>query len=86
MKLRIIEKDGLFTPQYYHTSLYYRTSFWNTFSCNNKPIKFKSKQFACDFIDLIGETVIKTKKKKNTFKTIYSYDTEKIDLNDDKGE
>lgn len=55
MKLRIVEKNGLYIPQHYNKTRYYYGSSWKGFGTPN--IKFTKPELAKKFIELIDMAV-----------------------------
>ncbi len=68
MKFRIIEKNGLFTPQYYQKG-YYSGGYWQGFGKPN--IKFKKESDALALAELVERSTESSPVKK-TQRVIYT--------------
>ena len=53
MKIRVINQNGLFVPQFQKKSYY--SNSWNGFG--TPIVKFANKQKALDFVELVEESV-----------------------------
>ena len=72
MKIRILNQNGLFVPQYQKKS-YYSTS-WNGFG---QPIaKFTKKEKAINFVELLEQSVGGTKTNKQNEVVYTNYEPE----------
>lgn len=54
MKIRVINQNGLFVPQFQKKG-YYGSTSWNGFG--TPLVKFTNKQKALDFVELVEESV-----------------------------
>ena len=62
MKLRLIDNNGLFVPQFLKKG-YYGSSSWTGFGHPN--IKFTNKEHALQFIQLVDKSVATTSASKH---------------------
>lgn len=72
MKLRIIEKDGYFYPQFFGKNRYDYTKNWKHFLCDaTKSIRFTKLPIAQTFLECVEQSVEVIKSKKPSQKVVY---------------
>lgn len=79
MKLRVIEKDGYFYPQFYGKNRYDWNLNWKNFLGHaGKSIRFLKPNPAEQFINSVEQSVDSVKSKKPSVKVVYqNYKEEK---------